>query len=62
MIIIGWQTRHAALALAGFTVLASVLFHLTPEGMQVFLKNLSVAGGFLMLFAAGPGRWSLDRG
>jgi putative oxidoreductase len=63
LIAIGWQTRLVALALAGFTLLASLLFHWKPgDAVQYlfFMKNLAVAGGFLVLFASGAGRYSLD--
>jgi putative oxidoreductase len=63
LIAIGYQTRLAAPLLAGFTIIASLLFHWKP-GDQVqtlfFLKNLAVAGGFLVLFASGAGRYSVD--
>jgi putative oxidoreductase len=64
MIVVGFKTRYVALALAGFTIVATLLFHMAPDRMQqlLFMKNLAVAGGFLVLFASGPGRWSLDRG
>jgi putative oxidoreductase len=63
LIVVGWQTRLAALALAAFCVLAALLFHLDFESRNQtinFLKNLAIAGGFLALFAAGPGAWSID--
>ena len=63
-ILAGWQTRWAALALAGFCVLSAVIFH-TDFGTKVqiiqFLKNLGLAGGFLILAAAGPGALSVDK-
>ena len=62
-IIIGFQTRLVALALAGFTLAAAALFHSNfADQMQMllFLKNVSVAGGFLILAANGAGAWSLD--
>ena len=62
-IAIGYQTRLAALALAGFTLVANILFHWQPDNQVqtlFFLKNMAVIGGFLVLFASGPGRWSLD--
>jgi putative oxidoreductase len=43
--------------------LSAVLFHADfGDQMQtiLFLKNLSIAGGFLMLTAFGPGALSLD--
>jgi putative oxidoreductase len=69
LIIVGWQTRIIALALALFTAVAAYFFHdfwHYPPGaehtnnMIHFMKNLSVIGGFLMLCAAGAGRYSLD--
>lgn len=62
-IIIGWKTRYAAIALAGFSVLAAVLFHSdfsNQAEMISFMKNLAIAGGFLMIFANGPGSYALD--
>jgi putative oxidoreductase len=63
LVAVGWQTRLAALALAGFTVVAGVLFHLEPadQGQMIhFMKNIAIAGGFLVLAMAGPGAWSLE--
>ena len=69
LVIIGWQTRLAALALALFTAVAAYFFHdfwHQPPGaehtnnMIHFMKNVSIVGGFLMLMAAGAGRYSLD--
>lgn len=67
-ILVGLATRWGALALIGFTLLASLLFHdfwnfadADRERQAVqFLKNLGLAGGFLALLAAGPGRHALD--
>lgn len=64
MIIIGFKTRLVALVLFAFTIAASVLFHMNwaqPMQQLLFMKNLSVAGGFLVLFAAGAGAYSVDR-
>lgn len=59
-ILFGVLSRSAALALAGFTLVAAVLFHWKP-GDQVqhimFMKNLAIAGGLMLLAANGPGRW-----
>jgi putative oxidoreductase len=63
LILIGFQTRLVALALAGFTLVAALLFHnkLGDQAQFInFMKNVSIAGGFLMLFAAGGGTWSMD--
>lgn len=67
-IIVGFQARWAALALAGFTLVASFFFHAfwtLPADQQMmqqllFMKNIGVAGGLLLLAALGPGAWSLD--
>lgn len=67
-VVVGWQARTAGLLLALFTLTASFLFHrfwaVHAEQAFVqqllFLKNLGVAGGMLLLFAAGPGPMSLD--
>ena len=68
LLIVGWQARWAALALAAFTLLASVLFHnfwALPEAQkmmqqQAFMKNIAAIGGLLVVFAFGPGTLSLD--
>jgi putative oxidoreductase len=62
-IILGWQTRIVSLLLAGFTLTTGVLFHSNfadQVQMIMFLKNLSIAGAFLMLAANGAGALSLD--
>ena len=62
-LLLGFFTRWTALALAGFCVLAGLLFHLKPDDqMQMisFIKNLTIAGGFLVLAGAGPGALALD--
>ncbi len=67
---VGYQARLAALLLAGFSLLAGVLFHLIPSGsaegamaqmqMIMFMKNVSIAGGMLMVVSMGAGAYSLD--
>ena len=63
LIIAGLLTRYAAIALAGFSMLAGFLFHgdVSDQLQQIMLmKNVAIAGGFLMLVAAGPGTISAD--
>jgi len=63
VIFLGWRTRLAAIALAGFCLLTAVFFHSEIGDMNQlinFLKNLGLAGGFLVLAASGPGALSLD--
>jgi putative oxidoreductase len=62
-IIAGWRTRLTAVTLGAFTLLAGILFHgnfADPMQQIMFLKNVSIAGGFLFLAANGAGAWSLD--
>ena len=69
LIVIGWQTRWVAWGMAIFTVASAVAGHKFwgLEGAQFnnqltqFLKNLAIAGGFILLAYYGPGRLSLDR-
>ena len=62
-LIAGFQTRIAALALAAFCVVSGALYHFDPaDQMQMtqLLKNLGLAGGYLLFWITGPGAWSLD--
>ena len=61
-IIIGFRTRIVAALLAGFSVVAGVMFHGGDDQMQsiMLMKNFAIAGGFLLLVARGAGAWSLD--
>ena len=64
VIILGWKTRVAATLLAGFSLLTALAFHnnfADQVQMIMFLKNVSIAGGFLLLVANGAGPLSLDR-
>lgn len=63
LISLGFFTRFAAIALAGFCMLAAVLFHgnIGDAGQWIqFNKDIAIAGGFLALAAFGAGDWSLD--
>jgi putative oxidoreductase len=62
-VLLGLFTRWAAIALAGFCVLAAIFFHWQPSDMMQminFMKNITIAGGFLVLAGAGPGALALD--
>ncbi len=58
MIIIGYKTRLAALALSIFTVFTAFIFHDIMGA--VFLKEIAMIGGLLLLVAVGAGKFSLD--
>lgn len=63
-IALGFKTALAALALALFSIAAAVLFHSDfSDKMQMilFLKNIAIAGGLLLLAAGGTTAYSLDR-
>jgi len=63
LLIIGWQARCAALALAIFCIVTALLFHTNLADRNQLLhfeKDLAIAGGLLVLAAFGPGRFSLD--
>jgi putative oxidoreductase len=63
LILVGWHTRIAAVALAGFCAAAAVLFHTTfadHNQLLHFEKDLALAGAFLILAARGAGAFSLD--
>jgi len=68
LLLVGWQTRWAALGLAIFVAVITPIFHAywaVPEAQQMmqqqaFNKNLAVLGGLLALTAFGAGRISLD--
>ena len=63
LLALGLWTRLAALGLAGFTLLAAALFHSNfadQTQMIMFLKNVAIAGGLLVVFSRGAGALSLD--
>ena len=63
LIIVGWQTRLAALGLAIFTLISGVLFHYVPGDqtqMIMLMKNIAIAGGLFVVAAHGAGAWSVE--
>jgi putative oxidoreductase len=63
-IILGVFTRWVAVALAGFTLLTALIFHNDLGDMNQyinFMKNVTIAGGFLVLFTTGAGAFSIDQ-
>ena len=62
LLLAGFQTRWAALAIAFFTVVITFIFHplSDPSQAQAFFKNIAVIGGLLTVAAWGAGAWSVD--
>ena len=64
LIILGYQTRVAAALLSLFCIVTAIIFHNDfANQMQLisFLKNIGLAGGFLLLTANGAKDFSLDK-
>ena len=66
-ILVGFQTKWAAAALAVFCVFTGYVFHYAASAggtdqmqMIMFFKNLGLAGGLLAFVTAGAGAWSVD--
>lgn len=63
LLLVGYQTRLVAFLIAGFTVIASLIFHnflLDPTQQLMFWKNMSITGGLLFVVAHGAGPLSID--
>ena len=64
LVIIGYKTKLSSLILSLFAVLLAIIFHNDfSNQMQLmsFLKNFAIAGGFLIIFVKGAGKYSLDQ-
>lgn len=62
-IITGYRARWGALGLIAYLVPVTLLFHLDLSDRTQWIqltKNLSIAGGLLLLAAHGAGRYSMD--
>lgn len=65
LLIAGWRARHAAFALFLFLATTTYFFHYDLSSRVetiMALKNIAIAGGLFFIIAAGPGRFSLDKG
>ena len=63
ILIVGYKTKWAASVMALFTFTVAIIFHTDfSDGMQMmlFLKDIAIAGGFMIIIAHGPGKISLD--
>lgn len=69
LLAVGFKARWAGLVLAIFTLAAGILFHdfwnadaAAKMGQSInFWKNVAISGGMLMVFAFGPGAYSVDK-
>ena len=64
LVIIGYKTKFSAMILSLFAILLAIIFHTDfSNQMQLmsFLKNFAIAGGFLIIFARGAGKYSIDQ-
>lgn len=69
LLLLGWKTRWAALALVLFTIPATFIFHAywgVPADQTLnqqihFVKNLAIVGGLLGIIAHGAGRFAIGR-
>ena len=62
-LLVGFKARWAAAGIALFTIATAFLFHfnLADQMQQImFLKNLTIAGGLLIVVAFGAGAYSVD--
>jgi putative oxidoreductase len=63
LLILGWGTPIVGLALGGFCLLANGFFHTdfsNHANVVIFIKNLALAGGLLVVASGGAGAWSID--
>jgi len=63
LLIAGWKVRYVALALAFFSVASAFIFHFNfSDQIQsiMFMKNIAIAGGLLIIVSHGAGKLSLD--
>jgi putative oxidoreductase len=64
LMLVGFQTRCVALALAIYTLVAAFIAHAhfgDPGQLVHFMKNMAIVGGSLAFVACGAGAYSLDR-
>ena len=63
LLIIGYKTRISALIMALFTLSVAIIFHtdfLNQMELIMFLKDIAIAGGFLIIAANEPKICSID--
>jgi len=63
LLIIGYQTKIAALVMTIFTIVVAIIFHTNfDDHMQfiTFFKDIAIAGGFIIIFVNGASKFSVD--
>ena len=60
-VLIGFQVRIVGILLALFCLLTGYIAHSTPDQMTALMKNIGLAGGYLILAANGAGAYAVDR-
>ena len=63
LLIIGYKTRISALIMTLFTLTVTLIFHTNFNNQMeliLFLKNIAIAGGFLIIAANEPKICSID--
>lgn len=64
LLLVGFQARLVAFLLAGFSLISAVIFHYQPADqmqMIMFMKNLAIAGGLLLVTQYGAGAFAIDK-
>ena len=63
LLIIGYKTRISALIMALFTLTVAIIFHTNFQNQMeliIFLKDIAIAGGFLIIASNEPKNYSID--
>lgn len=63
-LLLGFQSKLAAAGIAAFTFVTALTFHSNmadPVQVIMFMKNITIVGGLLIVIAFGPGGYSLDQ-
>ena len=63
LLIVGYKTRFSASIMALFTLTVALIFHTNFDDQMesiIFLKDIAIAGGFLIIFVNGAGKYSID--
>ncbi|MFD1122856.1 DoxX family protein [Methylophilus flavus] len=64
-LLVGFRSQLAAAGIAIFTFVTALTFHSNmadPVQVIMFLKNITIIGGLLVVIAFGPGGYSVDHG